>query len=272
MTSNQQLMLCFCCLILSVSADFLHLDHLAVHTDQGVIAVHPQRRLTKREVNNQNVAGFTPEEKSAILQLHNTLRAKESSSNMIRMSWNSDLEKLAQDYSGKCVFEHSTKQYRGDVGGFNYIGENLYAITGSFNVTSPVQMWWDEFKYYNFNTMYCEPSQMCGHYTQVVWAESYALGCGVKYCPVLKGTNFPRGGYNVVCHYGPGGNYQGEQPYKKGRACSECPEDLKFCVNQLCALRPVIGSSSTSYHSSLGQHVLLVFVIIYTCVKHFVTR
>ena len=53
-------------------------------------------------------------------------------------------------------------------------------------------------------------SNGCGHYTQVVWAESSNLGCGYAQCTV----NSPFDGFdtwdNWVCNYDPPGNVEGE--------------------------------------------------------------
>ncbi|KAG7562792.1 hypothetical protein FFLO_01747 [Filobasidium floriforme] len=43
--------------------------------------------------------------------------------------------------------------------------------------------------------------KITGHYTQVVWIDSDALGCAVQKCS---------GMYNLVCNYGPPGNYGGQ--------------------------------------------------------------
>ncbi|KAH9503471.1 GLIPR1-like protein 1 [Bulinus truncatus] len=244
----------------------LHTRRGVIHNSVGVIATgrHRPHHVKKREINTK-VAGFSEAEKVAILRIHNILRAKEGSSNMRKMSWSSELEKLAQAYAEKCIFDHSSKAYRQNVGGFDYIGENLYAGTASFDPVSPIQMWWDETKFFDYNTLYCDPGQMCGHYTQVVWASSYALGCGVKYCPVLQKVSFGQG-YNVVCHYGPGGNYANQRPYKKGPPCSECPDELRFCVGGLCALIPQIGSPASNVHGStdFNLHYCLLMLSVYT--------
>ena len=52
-----------------------------------------------------------------------------------------------------------------------------------------------------------------GHYTQVVWRESVALGCGWKAAvPFTVGGRTYRG-LLTVCEYGPGGNINGRDPY-----------------------------------------------------------
>jgi hypothetical protein len=66
-----------------------------------------------------------------------------------------------------------------------------------------------------------------GHYTQVVWADTYKVGCGFT---AFRGSN---GWYSklYVCNYGPGGNIIGGTMYKKGTACSQCSST---CDNGLC--------------------------------------
>jgi pathogenesis-related protein 1 len=48
-----------------------------------------------------------------------------------------------------------------------------------------------------------------GHYTQIVWRETVAIGCGQK-----EGVTFDGNvGTLTVCEYGPGGNINGRDPY-----------------------------------------------------------
>ncbi|BFZ19714.1 hypothetical protein BsWGS_22753 [Bradybaena similaris] len=217
-----------------------------LHSDMGMLTFgeasveeHPRE---KREVNKAMV-GFNKEEKAAILQRHNHLRTLPKAKNMLKMAWDSELEKLAQNYADKCIFEHNKARHAIKV--FDSVGENLYAGTGTFEPAEVVQAWYDEVKDYNYATSKCKTGAMCGHYTQVVWANSLAVGCGVKYCERLQGAEqhgFSRG-YNLVCNYGPSGNYVGQKPYEMGEPCSPCPKDRKFCVQGLCAFRPQIGAN-----------------------------
>lgn len=62
-----------------------------------------------------------------------------------------------------------------------------------------------------------------GHYTQVLWASSYKVGCGYT---SAAGT---------VCNYSPGGNYIGQAPFLVGEACSECPGTHPYCNDGLCS-------------------------------------
>ncbi|TGZ36199.1 hypothetical protein CRM22_011400 [Opisthorchis felineus] len=62
---------------------------------------------------------------------------------------------------------------------------------------------------YNLEANTCTPGKTCLHYTQMVWAHSTLLGCGVTECPENGTTLF-------VCDYKPPGNYMGAKPYEAG--------------------------------------------------------
>ena len=116
------------------------------------------------------------------------------------LAWSSTIAATAQAYAEQCVFSHSGGQY----------GENLYATTGSATAQDVVDSWVGESASYDYASNSC--SATCGHYTQVVWASSTNLGCGVANCT----TNSPFGGgaWQIwVCNYDPPGNYVGESPY-----------------------------------------------------------
>jgi hypothetical protein len=53
---------------------------------------------------------------------------------------------------------------------------------------------------------------VCGHYTQLVWANTRRIGCARHNC---SGLTFPS---SIVCDYGPGGNFGGQSPYAAGAA------------------------------------------------------
>ena len=66
-----------------------------------------------------------------------------------------------------------------------------------------VGQWTAEKASYDHSTNTCS-AQTCGHYTQVVWAATTKLGCGMATC----------GDTQVwVCNYDPQGNYTGQAPY-----------------------------------------------------------
>ncbi len=139
---------------------------------------------------------------------HNAARAAvdpAAASPLPDLIWDPDLAAIAQAYAEVCVFEHS---------GADGLGENLFANAGSV-VTAPtvVDAWVSEDAFFDYDANSCAPGEMCGHYTQVVWADSLRLGCGYAQCTV----NSPFNGFttwdNWVCNYDPPGNYIGEKPY-----------------------------------------------------------
>ena len=76
-----------------------------------------------------------------------------------------------------------------------------------------------------------------GHYTQMVWANSYKIGCG--YTSYRK-RNFVK--KFIVCNYGDAGNLLNTPMYRVGRPCSKCPANI--CSRRYPGLCPVPGETS----------------------------
>ncbi|KAE8628416.1 hypothetical protein XENTR_v10000002 [Xenopus tropicalis] len=167
------------------------------------------------------------EEKRIILDKHNFYRSQTepSASDMIKLTWDSALEAMAKSYAEKCIWEHNKDR--------GFIGENLFVMSGSsLDVALGLDDWHKERGYYNFTTGMCQEGQMCGHYTQMVWAGTERVGCGQNFCPKLEGVD-DENMYLLVCNYEPPGNFEGESPYKEGSRCTECPSD-HVCIGSLC--------------------------------------
>ncbi|KFU92443.1 Peptidase inhibitor 16, partial [Chaetura pelagica] len=169
---------------------------------------------------------LSDEEKKIILDEHNKYRSQVSppAVDMLRMTWDVELEAFAQAYAEKCIWDHNKERGRR--------GENLFAMAPILDLEFAVEDWNAEEKYYNLSTSTCVPGQMCGHYTQVVWASTHQIGCGSKFCEKIEGLE-TEDMYLLVCNYYPPGNMKGRKPYKEGPSCSQCPED-RVCVNSLC--------------------------------------
>jgi pathogenesis-related protein 1 len=133
-----------------------------------------------------------------ILKAHNDARAELG---LNPLKWSLPLQAYATAYSLKrkldCKLEHSHGRY----------GENLFwgSPYGYYNYTDAVNDWVSEKQYYDYNSNTCQPDQMCGHYTQVVWAKTERVGCAEVKCS--NGDQF------VACNYDPPGNWDGEKPY-----------------------------------------------------------
>lgn len=162
-----------------------------------------------------------------IVNKHNELRTSVSptASNMVKMTWNPEAAANAQKWADKCTLAHSAREQRHI--STSGCGENLFMSSYPASWSVAIQNWYDEHKSFTYGVGPKTSNAMIGHYTQVVWHSSSAVGCGVAYCSkqALK--------YFYVCHYCPPGNIQGkiQVPYLSGPPCASCPDD---CENGLC--------------------------------------
>ncbi|KAM9334791.1 GLIPR1-like protein 1 [Symphorus nematophorus] len=169
---------------------------------------------------------------------HNRARSSVSpaANDMLYMTWDEGLAITARAWARRCVFEHNIylKDVRRVHPTFSSVGENIWTgyPPSYFNVMLAIKKWVDEKQVYDYNSNGC--TKICGHYTQVVWANSYKVGCAVQLCPNgVKGTSFStKEGFVFVCNYAPGGNMNGMKPYESGGpACSRCQGT---CEQNLC--------------------------------------
>jgi hypothetical protein len=138
-------------------------------------------------------------------------------SNMYKMVWDCGVEAKAQEWANNDKFPgHSTWQWRtydGMPHGENMMGGGLkqkpfylldYAST----------LFWDELVQHgwlgvgNHTLTQADFDATIGHWSQMAWAETYQLGCGISPSNI------------VVCQYGPSGNYLGPRTiYPSGVPC-----------------------------------------------------
>jgi pathogenesis-related protein 1 len=115
--------------------------------------------------------------------------------------WSDQLAAVAQEWAERCVFEHSTHS----------LGENL-AVFSRLDVepTTVVDLWAGEVADWDHDANRCTSGRICGHYTQLVWRDTSAVGCGVAACDNVQGFG---PGSLWVCNYDPPGNFIGQRPY-----------------------------------------------------------
>ena len=82
-----------------------------------------------------------------------------------------------------------------------------------------------------------------GHYTQMVWASTYKIGCGYA---AYRKRNFVK--KFIVCNYGDAGNLLNAPMYQVGRPCSKCPANI--CSRRFPGLCPVPGETGFSPSNS----------------------
>ncbi|XP_062921597.1 peptidase inhibitor 16-like [Mobula hypostoma] len=182
---------------------------------------------------SERTLALSEAEKKDLVNAHNEYRSRVmDASYMLRMKWDNDLEELALTHAKECIWEHNKN--RGQT------GENLYSVTGTVDLKLAVEKWYLEAANYTYDTMECSPLKMCGHFTQVVWADSDKVGCASHFCDVLQGLTDNNLSI-LVCNYSPPGNVLGQNPYKKGTPCSECPDGFK-CIDNLCTSEQDLNS------------------------------
>ncbi|KAJ1287631.1 hypothetical protein BS78_02G025300 [Paspalum vaginatum] len=139
------------------------------------------------------------------VNLHNAARAEVG---VGAVSWDDTVAAYAESYAaqrqGDCAGMHSG-------GGPNHYGENLYwgPAGKDWSASDAVDLWVAEKQYYDHDTNTCTaPSGPlgCGHYTQVVWRDTTAIGCARVVCDNNAGVF-------IICNYNPAGNVNGEIPY-----------------------------------------------------------
>ncbi len=119
-----------------------------------------------------------------MLGMHNGARAAHCTP---PFAWSEQLAAQAAQYAGRCVFRHDPNSNE---------GENL-AWGTRLSAHEAFGMWYGEANLHNFAAPAFGPA---GHFTQVLWGGSKAVGCGAAIC-----------GRDVywVCRYSPHGNVEG---------------------------------------------------------------
>jgi len=203
-----------------------------------------QGAIVKRSVCAQPTK-LTDAQITQALQAHNNARAtagNNDASNMVALEWDDDLARRSQDWAELCKWGHDLMtSCDGDT-----VGQNLAMSGGgpsdlsAVDVSSYVEDWDSEKQFYDISDQSCKNatghSQVCGHYTQVVWAETTKVGCGIAKCSSV--TNGFNNAVVFACDYSPAGNFIGKMPYTVGTPCSNCPDALPvggwMCNNQMC--------------------------------------
>ena len=149
---------------------------------------------------------------SRFTELHNNYRIAISphATFMPALVWLSSLANSSNSWAVQCKWAHS---------GTPNVGENLYATSQrtpnitAFSADTSVIAWGSEKPYYNYTSNTCASGQICGHYTQLIWANTLNFGCAFQDCTFIQNLPWSNGGTVVVCQYSPPGNWVGQKPY-----------------------------------------------------------
>jgi len=156
---------------------------------------------------------------------------------MLEMVWDDEVAARAQAWADACIYDHDADSNR-KTSKFSYVGQNLVfysysAKKAKIDLSEMVKYLYDEVDLYRGAsapvTRYQDNGQT-GHYTQIAWATSYALGCGFKV--YMEGGMYS---YQLTCNYGPGGNFVGDKMYTKGTFnAAGCKKGASTTFEGLC--------------------------------------
>uniref|UniRef100_A0A8C3Y172 SCP domain-containing protein n=1 Tax=Catharus ustulatus TaxID=91951 RepID=A0A8C3Y172_CATUS len=167
------------------------------------------------------------EQQKLIVDRHNALRrgVKPTASNMMKMEWCPQAARNAQTWANQCTYKHSPPYMRRTS---ELCGENLLMSFNPLSWPQVLQIWYNEEKNFVYGTGGKTQWNVFGHYTQMVWHNSYKVGCAFAFC------NNATLSYFYICHYCPAGNLRESMktPYKEGKPCGDCPN---ACEDGLCS-------------------------------------
>ena len=165
----------------------------------------------------------------AILDKHNEWRAatQPAAKDMYKLRWDSTIANNIKKWIGRCDsnWPHSDQDRdRKNVGGYEYLGENLAYCAGSScealidGVVGYLgQSWWDEKNDYDW---YGDRSTggVTSHYTQMSSSNIYAIGCAAVECPSPGPWGWNGKWWEIGCQYGERGQgyWVGTKPFLQG--------------------------------------------------------
>lgn len=177
-----------------------------VATSNPVVPAPTKTPVTATEVSTPQKPTIVISE---LLKGHNAIRKEKGLS---PLTWSNKLAEDAQAWSEVLQNEGCTMRHNYTSG----YGENLYwqkqnggsvAKMISDEATANTA-WITEEKYYSYTDNTCQAGKQCGHYTQIVSANTTQVGCGISSCIVGESRT------DIwVCRYNPQGNIIGQKPY-----------------------------------------------------------
>ena len=174
-----------------------------------------------------------------------TLSGQPAAANMTALTWDDDLASVADAFVANCVFGHNanrTAQYDA-LGHTDDVGENVASVPSAQGelsaLTQSLGLWSGENTSYTYSAITSTSTDL--HYTQMVWAGTGRIGCGIASCS---------GQFIVACDYAPGGNVLGEFPYLSGAAGTQCPNTAPYLDSATGFCTDVAPSTSTAGSTS----------------------
>ncbi len=137
-----------------------------------------------------------------LLAAHNGPRAEVG---VAPLRWDAALARDAESWARHLAGLNRMEHWGSHGEPANGEGENLWMGTrGAFTVEQMVGAWANEKRALRGMRRWEDDFHAVGHYTQMVWRGTTAVGCGIVSNP---GFDF------LVCRYAPQGNIVGQNPY-----------------------------------------------------------
>nr|AFQ55440.1 venom allergen-like protein [Ditylenchus destructor] len=181
--------------------------------------------------------------RTLVLDIHNNYRRTLSSgkarnktgellpqgANINLLTYDSNtLESTAQQGANSCSLKSRTYEERKGAGELMYYNYGFFYPDEALKMASDA--WWAQLETYGVNSTLevnqADFNRGIYSWSQMVWAKTTKLGCGVQHCP--KNSEVPTDFTLVICDYSPAVNYG--QVYEAGTSCSKCSK----CSDKLC--------------------------------------
>jgi pathogenesis-related protein 1 len=138
----------------------------------------------------------------ATLKAHNAWRAKYG---VPPLTWDRKLAAYAQQWASR---QAATGNWIHRPHG--RYGENIFWAGGTQpSPRAVVAAWGAEAADYDLATDTCAVGKVCGHFTQLVWKTTTAVGCGRASGRAPRGSTWKGSNVYWVCNYRPAGNVAG---------------------------------------------------------------
>ncbi|UMM33273.1 hypothetical protein L5515_006813 [Caenorhabditis briggsae] len=161
------------------------------------------------------------------------------------MTWDSSLATSAQAFAETCPTNHSNADGLGENIFFSYSATDKNSL--DYYGARASQLWEEEFQQYGWDsTTMDDNASNIKDATQMAWAETGLIGCGVKVCGKDK-SGASQFKYVVVCHYKKPGNKIGAEIYQPGDTCTACSAGLTYQAKGIFqktnkAIQPVVST------------------------------